>query len=322
MCKQGNAWLEDRRYDVARECIVQAQAILENDPRPTDLDWQQEWLQARLAQMRLLYWTYQWEQMVDLAGQIQPRMETFGSPVQQVDLYHYLAQMAFLRAGLLGSPESCSAARRGLQAARETGDMNAILSMQFPYGFHLLWSGELGPAARELSQALAAARELGNLLLQTQCLIYLTIVERRRGNLERVAELARESLEAAQSIRRVDYIGVAQANLAWLAWRMGDLEGTSRLSQAALEAWNTDSHPYPVQWLGIWPLVAVRLARGEVNEAVEPARRLLDPVQQRLPAEMAALLEQAFHSHDEADWEASRLSLSRALELAQVLDYL
>ncbi len=204
----------------------------------------------------------------------------------------------------------------------ETGDMNAILSMQFPYGFHLLWSGELGPAARELSQALAAARELGNLLLQTQCLIYLTIVERRRGHLERVAELARESLEAAQSIRRVDYIGVAQANLAWLAWRMGDLEGTSRLSQAALEAWNTDSHPYPVQWLGIWPLVAVRLARGEVNEAVEPARRLLDPVQQRLPAEMAALLEQAFHSHDEADWEASRLSLSRALELAQVLDYL
>ena len=320
--KQGNAWLEDRRYDVAQECIVRAQAVLENDPHQTDLDWQQEWLQARLAQMQLLYWTYQWEQMADLAGQIQPRMETFGSPIQQVDLYHHLAQMAFLRAGFLGSRESCSAARRGLQAARETADMNAILSMQFSYGFHLLWSGELEPAARELSQTLAATRELGNRLLQTQCLTYLTIVERRRGNFEQVAELARESLEAAQAIRRVDYIGAAQANQAWLAWRMGDLEGTNRLGQAALEAWNTDSHPYPLQGLGIWPLVAVRLTRGEVNEAVEPARRLLDPAQQRLPAEMAALLEQAFHSHDEADWEAARLSLSRALELAQELNYL
>ena len=189
--------------------------------------------------------------------------------------------------------------------------------VQFSYGFHLLWSGELEPAARELSQTLAATRELGNRLLQTQCLTYLTIVERRRGNFEQVAELARESLEAAQAIRRVDYIGAAQANQAWLAWRMGDLEGTNRLGQAALEAWNTDSHPYPLQGLGIWPLVAVRLTRGEVNEAVEPARRLLDPAQQRLPAEMAALLEQAFHSHDEADWEAARLSLSRALELAQ-----
>ena len=272
--------------------------------------------------VRNVYWTYQWEQMADLAGQIQPRMEAFGSPLQQVDLYHHMAQMAFLRAGFLGSRESCSAARRGLQAARETGDMNAIPSMQFSYGFHLLWSGELEPAARELSQTLATLRELSNRLLQTQCLTYLTIVERRRGNFEQVAELARESLEAAQAIRRVDYIGAAQANQAWLAWRMGDLEGTNRLGQAALEAWNTDSHPYPLQGLGIWPLVAVRLTRGEVNEAVEPARRLLDPAQQRLPAEMAALLEQAFHSHDEADWEAARLSLSRALELAQELNYL
>lgn len=320
--KQGNAWLEERRYDAARECIVHAQAVLEDDPRQTDLDWQREWLQARLAQMQLLYWTYQREQMADLAGQIQPRMEAFGSPVQQVDLYHYLAQMAFLRAGFLGSRESWSAAERGLQAARETGDMNAILSMQFSYGFHLLWSGELEPAARELSQALAATRELGNLLLQTHGLTYLTVVERRRGNLEQVVELARESLEAARSIRRVDYIGVAQANQAWLAWREGDLEAADRLGRAALETWNADSHPYPLQGLGIWPLVAVRLARGEVNEAVEPARRLLDPAQQRLPTEMAALLEQAFHSHDEADWEAARLSLSRALELAQELNYL
>lgn len=320
--KQGGVWVEDRRYDAAWGCVAQAQAVLGDEPNRPDLDWQQEWLQARLAQMQLLYWTYQWEQMAELAGQIQSRIEMFGSPVQQVDASHYMAQMAFIRAGFRGSRESRTAARRGLQAARETGNVNVTLSMQFSHGFHLLWNDELEPAHQELSQALASARETGNPLLQTQCLTYLTILERRRGNPAQVAALARESLRAARSIHRIDYIGVAQANLAWLAWREGDLEEAERLGRAALETWNADSHPYPVKWLGIWPLVAVCLANGKITEAVEPARRLIDPAQQRPPAAMAALLEQTFHSCDEADWEAARLSLSRALELAQELNFL
>jgi hypothetical protein len=268
------------------------------------------------------YWTYQWEQMAEIAGQIQARMQALGASLQQVDFYHLLAMQAFLQAGILGSHRSRLAASQALQAARQDGDLNAITSTQFSYGFQLLWSGELEPASGELSQALASAQTTGNLLLQTQCLTYLTILERRRGNLERVAALAQESLGTAQACQRADYIGVAQANQAWLAWRQGDLETAGDLGQAAYETWNAGSHAYPIQWVGIWPLAAVRLAQGEVEQATRLAQRLLDPAQQRLPPELAKILGEIIQANEKGAREATRGLLEHALTLAQELDYL
>jgi DNA-binding SARP family transcriptional activator len=320
--KLGGAWVEDRRYDAAWSCFTQAQAILESSPQEQDLGWQREELQVRLAQIHWHYWAYQWEQMAEIATEIQARMQEFGAPLQQVEYYHLLARRAFLQAGILGSQESRAAARQALQAARQAGDINAILTTQFSYGFQLLWSGELEPASQELSQALASAQSAGNLLLQTQCLTYQTILERRRGNLEQVAVLAQESLEAAQACQRADYTGVAQANQAWLAWRQGDLETADSLGQAAFETWNVGSHAYPVQWVGLWPMIAVRLAQGEVEQAVQLARRLLDPAQQRLPGELAKILEDVNRASTRGEAEAVRGLLEHALTLAQAQDYL
>lgn len=320
--KLGGAWVEDRRYDAAWSCFAQAQAILEDAPQEGDLGWQGEWLQVRLAQIHWHYWAYQWEQMATIAEEIQEQMQASGTPLQQVEYYHLLARRAFLQAGVLGSQESRAAASQALLAARQSGEVNAILTTQFSYGFQLLWSGELDQAAKELSQALASAQSVGNLLLKTQSLTYLTILERRRGNQERAAELAQESLEAAQACQRADYIGVAQANQAWLAWRRRDLQTAERLGQTALETWNIGSYAYPIQWLGLWPMIAVRLAQGRVDDAGRLARRLLDPAQQRCPTEIAGLLEQVVHADSNGDRGSAQCLLEHALTRAQELNYL
>ena len=320
--KQGDAWVEDRRYDAAWERFSQAQAILEANPQEQDQDWQRAWLQVRLVQMHWHYWLYQWEQIASLAERIQGRMESFGAPLQQVEYYQLLARKAFLQGGFLGSEASRAAAAKALQAAQEAGDEGALLSTRFSYGLQLLWSDDLEPAALVLSQALASARNMGNLLLEAQSLTYLTILERRRGDLERVAALAQESLEAAQACQRADYIGVAQANIAWLAWRQGNLQATASLGQAALETWNTGSYAYPIQWLGIWPMIAVLLVQGEAEETRRLAQRLLDPAQQRLPPELTLALTTAVQAREGVDEEARRTMLEEALDQAKKLNYL
>jgi DNA-binding SARP family transcriptional activator/predicted ATPase len=320
--KLGDTWVEDRRNDSAWSYYAQAQAILEEDPQEQDDDWKCEWLQARIAQMHWYYWDLQWEPMARIAAQIEADMRTFGSSLQQVEYYHLLALKAFLQAGVLGTPESCMLAAKGLQAAREAKDMNAILTMQFSYGMQVLWSGMLEAARAEFTQALASAKNMGNLLLETQCLTYLTIVERQLGNLESVAELAQKSLQAAQAYRRSDYLGVAQANLAWLAWRLEDLPTAREQGQAALETWETGSRLYPIQWVGLWPMIAIHLAQGEVEQAIRLVRKLLDPEQQPEPEEMVQMLELICEADTRGDKELVQGLLQQALSLAQQHNYL
>ena len=170
--------------------------------------------------------------------------------------------------------------------------------------------------------SLFSSRKTGNLLLQTQCLTYLTVVERRRGNLKQVSELARESLDAAQTCQRADYVGVALANQAWLAWRNTDLEQASALSQMALENWNTGNPSYPVQWLGIWPLLGVCLKTGDVDGGVNLARRVMDAGQQRLDRELEIALTQTIQAWEDGDREIAGKRLQEALDMAQALSYL
>ena len=230
--KLGDAWVEDRRYDVAWGCYTQAQAVLEANPMDRDIDWQREWPAGAPGADALA--------LLGLPVGADGR-HRHGDPGAHTGVRRLATAGRVLPPA---GPESLStgrnsgvagiarlAASQALQAARQAGDVNAILTTQFSYGFQLLWSGELEPASRELSQALVSAQSTRNLLLETQCLTYLTILERRRGNLERVAVLAQHSLDAAQACQRADYIGVAQANQAWLAWRQGDLETAGRLGR-------------------------------------------------------------------------------------------
>jgi tetratricopeptide (TPR) repeat protein len=98
-----------------------------------------------------------------------------------------------------------------------------------------------------------------------------------------------------------EYIGANQANLAWVAWQRGDLVEAEQLAQAALDACRVHSLPYPLYWQAWLPLLSIALQRNSLDQAIELARQLLDPHQQKLPDPIESLLQQAIDASQADD---------------------
>jgi hypothetical protein len=74
-------------------------------------------------------------------------------------------------------------------------------------------------------------------------------------------------------------------------------------------------------WTALWPLISVAHIQNKVSEAVEYARTLLEPAQQRLPDALTVLLEEAIKSWEGAESETAHTYLNQAIELAQELGW-
>ena len=111
-----------------------------------------------------------------------------------------------------------------------------------------------------------------------------------------------------------------KAHLAWLDWRDGKLVAAENNARQALSMWTEDSHPF--QWSAHWVLNAIFLAHDQLAGAVESARAMLHPAQQRLPDEITIALEEGVHHWDGGDLNSAQYSLQNAVELANELGYL
>jgi hypothetical protein len=69
-------------------------------------------------------------------------------------------------------------------------------------------------------------------------------------------------------------------------------------------------------------LIAVALHEEHHSLAIEYARTLLDPGQQRLPDELVVNLEQAIQAWDGGAPESARVLLQQSVTMAQQLRYL
>ena len=176
-----------------------------------------------------------------------------------------------------------------------------------------------------MQAALALAEQTGDVVHQSRCLTYLTVLYRKQGRLDQVRQYVSRSLAAATAGEMDEYIGMAKANLAWVAWREGDLAQAKADGRAALELWRRLPPAHSscaFQWAVLWPLVGVALAHNQTLEAIECAQRMLEPTQQYLPAPLAAAVETAIRAWNEGHPQAARAELDRAMTLAQELDYL
>jgi hypothetical protein len=68
--------------------------------------------------------------------------------------------------------------------------------------------------------------------------------------------------------------------------------------------------------------MAVDLSRGAVDEAVNCARSMMHASQQALPSSLEAHLGDAIREEEQGQAETARSHLSRAIELAQEMNYL
>ena len=171
-----------------------------------------------------------------------------------------------------------------------------------------------------LLQALVDAKELGDSWLQNQCLVYLTILFRLQGNSAGVETHLSQLVEISQQVGNSMYIGVSQANTAWLHYRAGEWQQALIQAEAAIASW-VDTM-YPFQWLAYWPLLATALWFDRPADAIAAARAMLDSEQQQLPDEVNEVLDLAVAAWEAGDEAPARLHLERAAELAAQHGYL
>jgi len=319
-CQLANTWQSRHHYRKAGSAYDAALQQLGHPPASLDPGWWQTWLDIQLARADMLYFASDLTEMARLCRDIEPVVTAHGSAKQQANFYHALVMRDNRLSRFRPSAETIAHISKALALARETGDPQFIAHKTFGLGFSSLWYGDLETAREQMTIALTHAERTGNVFLQDRCLTYLSVLYRLKGDLGQARAYTERGLEAAAAEGAPLYVGVAKANLAWLHYRAGTLDEAVREGRVALDQWR--SFAYPLAWLAHWPLLAVATSRGQTAQAMDHARAMLDPGQQRLPEPLTAALEEAVHAWDEGRPESAHERLTVALHLAHEMGHL
>jgi DNA-binding SARP family transcriptional activator len=321
--KAGSACLAQHHYDGALRFFDRAQDCLGAKPEVDSVGWWREWIDLQQERKYVYYWLNRWPEIADILAESQPILAKYGTPAQRA---HFFDPSLFLRRDRFAvSDEVLAYTRQWFAANLDTGDPDHIPSLHFMMGFVLLWYGALEEAEAEMRAALAMAVKTGDVNLRARCLTYLAVLCRKQERVADVAELAAESARAAAEAGMYEYVATARANQAWLAWRAGDYQLAEVNGRDAVALWQTLPAGHAscaFQWTALLPLLALALPNGGLDEAVVWVKALLEPAQQRLPGELAAMLQQAAEYHETDRPTEARELLSQAVALAEQLHYL
>ena len=319
----GRVEITNQRYDAALAALAAAERLLGDHPEDQDQATVDLWLDLLLEGRAAVHL-----QRNDPGGAAEelaaarPVIEIRGRPAQKQSFYQYLVGQAFRERRGRIDEEVLSNARAALAAAQDGGDEYFIGYRLSNLGLCLLLSGDLVGAEEKLTAALGIGERTGELGLQVNCLAFLSIAGLRRHDPEVVTSRAPRALEAAEAASLPSYMGMAKACLAWLAWLDGRLGDVEVLAEEAGALGSANNYGYWFLWLSLFPLVAARLAKERVSEAIDASRALLTPPQLRLPEALESTLEAAGSAWDRGDRQLARAKLTQALELAEELRYL
>ena len=80
-------------------------------------------------------------------------------------------------------------------------------------------------------------------------------------------------IERAREASLPEYEATAIANRAWVAWRCGEEEKAATDAHAALAMWEKLPVRYFYDWMALWPLRAMDMASGRVEEEFHTVQR-------------------------------------------------
>ena len=293
-------------------------------PSESESSWWHQWVQLQVERVWVHYWLADVHNMTARVERARPVVERRGSPAQRMRLFQALTHNNLRRERYVVSTETIGFARAALAAAEETADFGAISYAKFVTAFQLLFAGQLDESERLMHAAVDGAARTGDLALQARALTYLTVLFRLRGDVARTRATASASVDIATKLGMRDYLGAAHANLGWLGWRTGDAEQARLETSAALAAWHelAPQYPYPFQWLARLHAIAMALDQSSIDEAVDHAGAMLEPLQHRLPHGVLAAAGDGVLARRRGDATAAAHGLHAAIACARTLGYL
>ena len=327
--KTANAWVADRAFAEVDGAFERAERALgpapdgdghvEGTDVPADgrLDWWREWIAVQNDRMLAYYWQARVDELDALVQRARPAVERYATPAQRAGFFQALLMLDFRRYRYLLPDEAIDHGTAYLAASELSDDPGLLAFARFVVGFAFLWHGDQDAAEEQLTEALALAEQSGDVSLQVRCLTYLTVLSRERGQVEEARALTDRCLETAAAAGMPEYVATAHANEAWIAWRGGDLDAVERCGRAALELWPPVHASSSFRWTALWPLIGAALSRDDTGAAVDFARGLLDPSQQRMADDLHSPVEAAVHAWDDGDTVAARGLLEAAAAIAR-----
>jgi tetratricopeptide (TPR) repeat protein len=203
-----------------------------------------------------------------------------------------------------------------VEFTEQHGDLAGVPPAYFLLAFVHTWRGDLAEAQDWYERVLAVSRRIGDLTMEVRALTYLAVVARRHGEPEAASGLAGDALELATAGGMPEYVGIAYGNLAWAAWRKREVEQAELDAEASWAALQKAA-AVPFFWIGLWPLLVVRLAQADVSGCVGLAGRLLEPEQMKLPDELEEPLAGAVKTWEAGDAAAAGDLLHTAVARAE-----
>jgi eukaryotic-like serine/threonine-protein kinase len=316
-------WERLHEHERALTLCAQAQQDLGEPPDtgPGD-DYWVEWVQIQIQATGHLYFLGKVAELQALVAHVRPLVEQRGSPLQRTRFLQALVQANVRSSRYLVSSETVEIARAALRAAEETHDLAEVALARSNLAMMLTFKDASGfeEAEKLFEQAIAHVERAGDVGLLARFLAYYCVVLRRSNRLATVQVEAQRALEVSEKHGFYDYIGVAHANLAWVALHTGgDVDAAA---SKALAAWGRlpVAYTYVFQWILRMPL-AIHLTRvGKSNGAQAQWELVLDTRQQRLPDELTRAIQQALRESNEGE-EARRASLESIATLASALHF-
>jgi ATP/maltotriose-dependent transcriptional regulator MalT len=220
------------------------------------------------------------------------------------------------------SQECVELATRAVAASDEANNPAQAGHVNFVLGLIELCHGDFGDAVEQSGKALVMAEQTGDLLLQSRCLTYRAVAFRRLGDVARCAAEAKRTLELATKLGMVEYVAMAKASLAWVAWRQEDYPEAEKLATEALELWHGMDDPYGFDWMALWPLIAIALHRQDSSAGIGFARGLLAENQHPLPETLLNAVQKACDQWQNGVQENATADLVSAMGVARELSYL
>jgi tetratricopeptide (TPR) repeat protein len=309
-------------YEQRLQAYDLAEGALGDEPNGGEQEWRRTWMNIQLARIDAHYALGRPQEMADLLEKVRPVVEEAGTARQRARVFRNLALQGLRRDRYVASEDTLTYAHKSLAAQQEQGDPRETAEDQFMVGFCHLWHGDLDRAEELFQAALVATEQTQDALCRTQCLIYLTLVWRKRGEVASVREYIARSQTAATAAQQPGYAAMADAHLAWVAWRDGDLSGAQAKADTALDQWKGFPIPPFFYWIAIWPLLGVALAQDRMAEAIDHARTLLGPTMQPMPEDVAAPLAEAVAAWDHGEAERASAHLHLAAQSARQKGYL
>ncbi len=321
-------WTAQARNDYPAALRVLEEAdrelgAVEVDPKPDE--WRSTWLKVEVARFNAYYWLSDTGRREEVLARIRPVVERAGRPDELAQLHSMLGSHGFRRDNTV-TDETLRHYREGwayAEKARAARTLPAIgWGGEFERGFVAYWHGDFTEARSRLDKAMAYAEARHHTQMISRAITYSMLVARRTGDVAETARLVPLARRAAEQAGLPEYGAMALANQAWVNWRTGNGGQVEALGEKALETWRGLPERYMVDWLALWPLIAVAHASGERDRALDLAAQLLATTQEPPPPRLRECVDSALRSAKGGERGAADAAIRRAIAVAREFGFL